>query len=132
MLMSPPTPGCGVPCCVETAFERRVEEGLHRLHAVLQRGPGELTSPSFWISGWSSSGPTSKVMKLPRSRGPASCSLARIGRVHQPQVDVLRGARPLKAKLEHEAALDRGGVANHAHAARGNRSNTGSWRPSPL
>jgi len=41
-----------------------------------------------------------------------------VGRTHQPQVDVLRGTRSLEAKLEHEAALERGGVTKHSHDPR--------------
>jgi hypothetical protein len=37
---------------------------------------GRYPDLSFWISGWSSSGPTSNAMKSPRFWRPASCSFA--------------------------------------------------------
>jgi 56kDa selenium binding protein (SBP56) len=51
-----------------------------------------------------------------------------VWRAGQPQVDIARGARPLKPDLEHEAALERRRVAQHAREPRQARATPSTWR----
>src|SRR5690606_34439213 len=82
-------------------FVRRLR--LERAAQRLEREDTAVTAVAFDT--------TSRIVFGPSPR----CWQHALGRAHEPQVDVFRGACPRQPQLEHEAALEHGGVAERVN-----------------